>query len=294
MAAQPELDEVSGVETTGHEWDGIKELNNPLPRWWLWIFYASIVWALAYWVFMPAIPGLPGAKGATPGIRHHSERVNVAADLDALRASRAPFFERLKTTDLSTIESDPDLFRFAIAAGQSAFADNCAPCHGSGAQGAKGYPNLNDDVWLWGGALAEIKQTILYGVRSEHPQRRISQMPAFGQTSLLTREQVSDLADYVLGVSGQEHDPEAALRGSQLYQTNCVICHQADGRGSQALGAPNLTDQEWLYGGDRETVYDTIWFSRAGVMPAWSGRLDEGIIDSLAVYVHSLGVGEQG
>jgi cytochrome c oxidase cbb3-type subunit 3 len=294
MADQPERDEITGVETTGHEWDGIKELNNPLPRWWLWIFYATVVWAAAYMVFMPAIPGLPGAEGATRGLRNHSERVNVARDMAALEASRAARFEALTTRDLPGIEADPDLFRFALAAGESAFGDNCATCHGSGAQGSPGYPNLNDDIWLWGGRLADIKQTLMYGVRSEHPQRRLSQMPAFGRDGLLTREQVNDVAEHVLALSRQEHDAAAAERGATLFATQCALCHQADGTGNRMFGAPNLTDREWLYGGDRDTVRETIWSSRSGVMPAWSGRLGEAQIDALAVYVHSLGGGEDG
>ena len=294
MTDRPEIDEASGVETTGHEWDGIKELNNPLPRWWLWIFYACIVWAVIYMVFMPAIPGLPGAQGATRGLRNHSERVNVAEDMAALESSRAPFFNRLASSDLSTIQNDPELFRFAMAAGESAFGDNCATCHGSGAQGFPGYPNLNDDVWLWGGMLPEIKETILYGARSGHPQAHVSAMPAFGETGLLNRDQISDLTEYVLSLSGQDHDAAAAERAREVFTANCVLCHQADGTGSQDLGAPNLTDQEWLYGGDADTIYDTIWYSRQGVMPAWTDRLDEPLIDALAIYVHSLGGGETG
>jgi cytochrome c oxidase cbb3-type subunit 3 len=293
MTDRPEIDDVSGVETTGHEWDGIKELNNPLPRWWLWIFYACIVWAIIYMIFMPAIP-LLGFGHATPGLRHHSERANVAEDMAALEASRAPYFDRLASSDLSTIENDDQLFRFALAAGQSAFADNCAPCHGSGAQGAKGYPNLNDDVWIWGGTLADIKQTITYGARSGNPQARVNAMPAFGETGLLTRDQINDLVEYVLQVSGQDHDAAAAMRGEELFAANCALCHQADAKGSRELGAPDLTDQVWLYGGDRDTIYDTIWYSRQGVMPAWTGRLSEPTIDALAIYVHSLGGGEAG
>jgi cytochrome c oxidase cbb3-type subunit 3 len=294
MADQPERDEVTGIETTGHVWDGIKELNNPLPRWWLWIFYASVVWAVVYMVFMPAIPGLPGAEGATRGLRNHSERVNVAEDIAALDAAREGGFEALTNRELSAIEADPELFRFALAAGESVFGDNCATCHGSGAQGSPGYPNLNDDVWLWGGRLADIKQTLMYGIRSEHPQRRLSQMPAFGRDGLLDRAQVNDLAEHVLALSGQEHDVAAASRGAAQFETQCALCHKADGSGDRTFGAPNLRDREWLYGGDRETVRETIWSSRSGVMPAWDERLGEGQVDALAIYVHSLGGGEDG
>ncbi len=291
---KPEIDEVSGVETTGHSWDGIKELNNPLPRWWLWVFYACIAWAIVYMVLMPAIPGLPGAAGATKGLRGESDRINVTRDLAALDVSRAPFFARLTGADLAAIEADPELLRFALAAGESAFGDNCATCHGSGAQGFKGYPNLNDDVWIWGGTLDDIKQTLMYGIRTEHPDTRFSQMPAYGRDGLLTGAQISDVAHYVMALGGREEDAAAAARGAETYARECVTCHTAAGTGDRLQGAPSLVDADWLYGSSHEELTTTIARGPYGVMPFWSERLDEPTIDALAVYVHALGGGEDG
>ncbi len=288
-----EIDEHTGVETTGHEWDGIKELNNPLPRWWLWIFYATIVWAVIYMVLMPAIPGLPGMGGATPGLRGENERLNVATELAALQEARTPMFAMLSAAEsLTEIERDPQLLRFALEAGESAFGDNCATCHGSGAQGFAGYPNLNDDVWLWGGTLADIKHTLTVGIRAEHPETRISVMPAYGETGLLSRAEINDMVEYVVNLSGGEADQAAVGRGTETWTSQCAVCHGPSGQGLREFGAPNLTDAEWLYGGDRETIYETIYHSRYGVMPHWSDRLDESVIDALAVYVYSLGGGE--
>jgi len=292
MADKPEVDEISGVETTGHEWDGIKELNNPLPRWWLWIFYATVVWSVIYMVFMPALPAPPGMQGFTSGITGNSERANVAGAMAQLEASRSDRFAQLRDASLEDIRSDPDLFRFALAAGDSAFGDNCATCHGSGAQGFVGYPNLNDDVWLWGGTYDEIRHTLEVGIRADHPDTRFSLMPAFGADGLYSAEQINHLTDYVLGLSGREHDAESARRGATLFAEQCVTCHGPAGEGDQSMGAPNLSDAEWLYGGSRDQVYRSIWRGPAGVMPAWSERLDPAVISALAVYVHSLGGGE--
>lgn len=296
----PDVDDVTGIETTGHEWDGIKELNNPLPRWWLWIFYASIVWSIIYMIFMPAIPGLPGMAGATPGIRNHSERINVRNEMEALQASRADLFAQLANSDVHEIDGDPTLRNFALAAGESAFGDNCSTCHGSGAAGADGYPNLNDDVWLWGGTYEDIRHTLRYGIRTEHPETRFSLMPAFGQDGLLSAEEVDNLVQYVLSLSNApdvEYDAAAAREASAVYQAQCVSCHGADGQGDRAQGAPNLTDADWLYGRwrdrpDPEAIRETIWGSRYGLMPYWSDRLDEATIDALAYYVHARGGGE--
>jgi len=294
MADKPEIDEHSGVETTGHAWDGIKELNNPLPRWWLWIFYATVVWAVIYMVFMPAIPGLPGTNWYSPGLRDHTERENVAAALAELDASRSDFYGQLRQASLAEIEADPDLFRFALAAGESAFGDNCATCHGSGAQGFIGYPNLNDDVWLWGGSYEEIVHTLNVGIRSEHPETRFSQMPAYGRDGLLSNNELGAVTDYVLTLAGREPQggDEALATGAEIFSSQCSACHGPNGMGDQAQGAPNLTDSVWLYGGERDQIYDSIYRGPYGVMPYWSDRLDEAMIAALAVYVHSLGGGE--
>jgi cytochrome c oxidase cbb3-type subunit III len=289
MSRGKEKDEVSGMETTGHEWDGIKELDTPLPRWWLWVFYATVVWSIGYWVLYPAWPTL---TGYTPGILHQSQREEVGQAVLELKANREEMGRLLANAPLERIEADPNLQQFALQAGKSAFGDNCATCHGSGAQGFKGYPNLNDDVWLWGGKLEEIRQTLKYGIRSPHPDTRQSQMPAFGRDQLLERKQIDDLVQLVLAMSGQKADAAAVARGRPLFAEQCAACHGDDGKGKRELGGPNLTDREWLYGGEAADIRAQIEAGRGGVMPAWGSRLDPVTIDALAVYVHSLGGGE--
>ncbi|WP_297734734.1 cytochrome-c oxidase, cbb3-type subunit III [uncultured Maricaulis sp.] len=290
-----ETDAHSGTETTGHEWDGIKELDTPLPRWWLYIFYASIVWSVIYMVFMPAWPALPGLAGETDhtrGLRNHSERANVAEALDELAEMRASGFAALEGASIDEIESNPELLGFVRAAGEAVFGDRCATCHGVGAQGFVGYPNLNDDIWIWGGSYDEIRHTLQVGIRSEHPDTRFSQMPAFGRDELLSRSEIADVSDYVLSLSGVSADAGAVGRGQAIYDVQCASCHMDDGRGDRAQGAPNLTDQNWLYGGSREQIIATIHRGPYGVMPAWEDRLDDATIDALAAYVFLLGGGE--
>jgi cytochrome c oxidase cbb3-type subunit 3 len=281
--SEPERDEHSGVETTGHEWDGIKELNNPLPRWWLWIFYGCIVVAIVYWVLMPAWPGL---RGYTPGILNQSDRADVVEQLQSLQAQRGRGEAMLATASLQQIEADPDLQAHALSVGQSVFGDNCATCHGAGGGGTRGYPNLRDDVWLWGGSLDEIQHTLRVGVRSPHPETRTSQMPAFGREKMLDAAQVSDLTEYVVRLSGRPADTAAVARAQQLYADNCAACHTPTGVGDRTLGAPNLTDREWLYGSDRDSIRGQIHNGRNGVMPSWEGRFSPAVIKALAVYVH--------
>jgi cytochrome c oxidase cbb3-type subunit 3 len=281
--SEPERDDHSGIETTGHEWDGIRELDNPLPRWWLWIFYGCIVVAIVYWILMPAWPGL---KGYTPGILKQSDRAEVAEQLGALQTQRGRGEAMLATASLQQIESDPDLQAHALAVGQSVFGDNCATCHGAGGGGARGYPNLRDDVWLWGGSLEEIQHTLRVGVRVAHPETRTSQMPAFGRDGMLSAAQVSDMTEYVVRLSGRPADAAAVGRAQQLYADNCAACHTPTGVGDRLIGAPNLTDREWLYGSDRESIRGQIHNGRNGVMPSWESRFSPGVIKALAVYVH--------
>lgn len=292
--SEKHIDQETGTETTGHEWDGIRELDNPLPRWWLWIFYACIAWSVVYWVLMPAWPAPPGMQGFTEGVVGNSERVNVAEDMQALQASRSEFFTRLDAAEsYDAIESDPALFRFALAAGESNFANFCATCHGAGAQGFTGYPNLNDDVWLWGGSFNDIRTTLLYGIRSDHAETRYSQMPAYGADGLLSREQIRNVRDYVLSLSGGTGFDAAALSaGAEVFAGQCATCHGDNGMGDRTQGAPDLTDAIWLYGGSPEQVENSIWRGPFGVMPAWEGRLDDPVITALAAYVYSLGGGE--
>lgn len=287
---EKDVDQVTGVETTGHEWDGIKELNNPLPRWWLYIFFASIAFSFVYWIFMPAWPGL---HLNTPGIRNHSERKNVEQAVAALEDFRSENAQRLLgANSLEDIVNDPELLQFAMAAGQSAFGDNCATCHGVGGTGNKGFPNLNDDVWIWGGKLADIKQTITHGIRNDDPESRFSMMPAFGEQGLLSDSQINELVDYVRSLSGLEHNAAAAEAGAKTFEMQCAACHGPDGKGDRSLGALNLTDQDWLFGNSRADIKHTIWYAQNASMPNWGARLNETTITSLAVYVHSLGGGE--
>ncbi|MBL4612185.1 MAG: cytochrome-c oxidase, cbb3-type subunit III [Emcibacter sp.] len=287
MSDEPEYDEITKTYTTGHEWDGIKELNTPLPRWWLWTIYVSIIWSIGYWILMPAWPLV---SSHTKGLLGYSQRDVVNAELQAARDSRKIFSEKLLAADLETIKNTPDLLEFAMAGGKAVFGDNCAGCHGSGASGAKGYPNLNDDDWLWGGSLDAIHHTINYGVRGTHDDTRLSDMPAFLSDEILDKDQIRDMATYVASLSDTSL---TAPKGTfEVFQENCAVCHGENAKGNRDFGAPNLTDGISLYGADPETLMATISFSRKGVMPTWEGRLDAATIKSLAVYIHSLGGGE--
>ncbi|MBR1217772.1 cytochrome-c oxidase, cbb3-type subunit III [Bradyrhizobium sp. U87765 SZCCT0131] len=285
-----EFDSVSGKTTTGHAWDGIKELNTPLPRWWVITFIASIVWSVGYWVVYPAWPTI---QGYTTGVISYSSRADVAVELANLGKLRGEKMAVLGATPVTEIEKDPALLALARAQGKAAFGDNCAPCHGTGAAGAKGYPNLNDDDWLWGGTIQQVMQTIQFGVRSGHAKGHEGAMLAFGRDGILKKDEIVTVANYVRSLSGlpTENGFNAAA-GRKLFADNCASCHGADGKGNQELGAPNLTDRIWLYGSDEATLIETITNGRGGVMPAWTGRLDEPTIKALAVYVHSLGGGK--
>ncbi len=286
---QREIDDVTGVETTGHEWDGVKELNKPLPRWWLLTFYATIVWAIGYWIVYPAWPTL---TGYTKGVQGYSQRVTVADELKAAQAAQGQFREQLDKTPLDQIRNSPDLLRFAMAGGAAAFQTNCGPCHGRGAQGFTGYPNLNDDDWLWGGTIFDLHKTISNGVRSDHKETRSSQMPRYGVDKLMDDGQINDAAEFVLSLTGKSSDPMAVARGQKVFAEQCASCHGPEGKGQQEQGAPNLTDEIWLYGGTKPAIVESIRTGRGGVMPAWAGRLDPVTIKALTVYVHSLGGGK--
>jgi cytochrome c oxidase cbb3-type subunit III len=290
MTEHGDLDHVSGRTTTGHEWDGIKELNTPLPRWWVITFYLCIVCAVGYWFVYPAWPLL---WSYTTGFLHYSSRADVAVELANLEKIRGDKMVALGAASLVDIEKDPALLALARARGKTVFGDNCAACHGSGAAGAKGYPNLNDDDWLWGGSLEEIMETIQFGARSGNPKAHESQMLAFGKEGVLKKDQIVTVANYVRSLSGlptaKGYDAGA---GTKIFADNCAVCHGDAGKGNQELGAPNLTDKIWLYGSDEATIVETVTNGRSGVMPAWVGRLDPSTTKALAVYVHSLGGGK--
>ena len=290
--AKPIKKEQRQVETTGHSWDGIEEYNNPLPRWWVWVFYATIVWGIGYTV---AYPAWPLVTGATPGLLGASTRADVAVEIAAVDAANAAIKEKLVAADLTAIGADPELATFAENAGAAVFRTNCAQCHGSGAAGfeGKGYPNLLDDDWLWGGTMEDIHLTITHGIRNTtDPEARYSEMPKFGLDGLLDETQIAQVAEHVLAISGQEHDAALAAEGATLFADNCAACHMEDGSGDRTQGAPKLTDAIWLYGGSREKIIETVTKARFGVMPNWNGRLSEDEIRAVAYYVHSRGGGE--
>ena len=283
-------DDFTGVETTGHEWDGIRELDNPLPRWWQWIFWACVIWSIGYWIVYPAWPLV---SGYTKGMFGYSSRGEVAKEIAKAQTGMEGQLEQIRQASLEQIRTNANLREFALAGGRSAFAVNCSQCHGSGAQGFKGYPNLNDDEWVWGGTIDAIAYTITHGIRNtEDEDARQSDMPAFGRDGILEKAQINDVAEYVMTLSGQSGDTAAAARGKTLFTDNCAACHGENGGGSHEFGAPALNNNIWLYGGDKATIVETISKSRRGVMPAWGKHLDDATVKQLAIYVHSLGGGK--
>jgi cytochrome c oxidase cbb3-type subunit 3 len=283
------VDAHTGTSTTGHEWDGIRELNTPLPKWWLNIFYACCVWAFGYWIVYPAIPL---ATSFTRGVIGYSSRGEVTQELADLKTARAPMVTALASASFGDIEKDPKLLTFARAQGKAAFGDNCAPCHGAGGGGSKAFPNLVDDDWIWAnGSLEDIQQTITHGIRSADPQTRAGNMPAFGE-GVLKPTEISLVSDYVRSLSSLPVDKAVDLKaGAKVFAENCAACHGDDGKGNRDLGAPNLTDQIWLYGSDKATIAEGITKGRGAMMPNWGDRLDAGTIKALAVYVRTLGGG---
>ena len=293
MPTKVEKDLYTGQATTGHEWDGIRELNTPLPRWWLWVLYATIAWSVVYFILYPAIPGL---SGYTKGVLGYSSRVEIGQKIAAAKAAQGKYLDGIRTSSLADIRKDDRLLRFALAGGKAAFADNCAPCHAVGGTGNPGgYPSLADDDWLWGGGLEEIHETIFYGVRNEDDDARTSEMPAFGgeeEDATLTPEQIADVAEFVLSLGKRSTDAAAAARGAPLYKEHCATCHGAAGKGDREQGAPRLADAIWLRDGSKDGIVAQIAKPTMGAMPAWRTRLDAETIKMLAVYVHALGGGE--
>ena len=289
--SEKKVDTETGIETTGHSWDGIEELNSPLPRWWLWTFYATIVWGVIYTIAFPAWPLI---SGATPGILGFSTRGQVAAEIERVDEANAPLNAKLEAIELAALSQDEALHGYAVNAGSAVFATYCSQCHGSGAAGvqASGYPNLLDNDWLWGGQIEEIAYTVRHGIRNEDDyDARWSEMPAFGE--LLEEEDISAVANYVMTLGGNEpNDPTLVAAGAELFDYECSSCHGVDGEGDRGLGAPALNDAIWLYGGSYDAITETVTNSRFGVMPNWAERLSEAEIRSVAAYVHQLGGGE--
>jgi cytochrome c oxidase cbb3-type subunit III len=284
-----EIDDVTGTATTGHEWDGIKELNTPLPRWWLWTFYGCIAFAIGYSVVYPAWPMI---SSATPGVIGYSSRAELDKDLAAATAAQGDLIAQIAATPVADILNDAELARFATAGGKSLFKVYCSQCHGTGATGSVGYPNLNDDEWIWGGTIDQIHTTLTHGVRSEaDPDTKFNMMPNFGADELLTSEEIDAVAKEVASYSGIEGGATSP-EGMQLFADNCAACHGEKGEGLPELGGPSLTDQIWLYQGTVDGIKAQLNQSRHGVMPAWGVRLGDSAVKQLAVYVHGLGGGQ--
>ncbi|MEL6425909.1 MAG: cytochrome-c oxidase, cbb3-type subunit III [Pseudomonadota bacterium] len=287
MSPKKPLDD-EDYPTTGHEWDGIREYDKPMPRWWLWTFYATVVWALGYALLYPAVPLF---DRATPGMLGYSSREEVAAAIARAELANAPLDTRITSVALEEIGTDPDLARYARAGGGAIFRTYCSQCHGSGAAGAVGYPNLLDDDWLWGGGIEDIYLTIAHGIRDEDDfDSRFSEMPAFGE--VLSRDEIAAVVAHLLKISDQTHDEALAGAGADIYLENCAACHGDGGAGDPTLGAPRLNDAIWLYGGDAETLTETVTYSRYGQMPPWIDRLSEAELRLVASYVHQLGGGQ--
>lgn len=291
MATKPVKDPVTGQYTTGHEFDGIQELNTPLPRWWVRLFAVCIIWAIGYCVVYPSFPTLNGYWAGTFG--WHA-RTQVAQDIEKAQSAKGVYLSKIASSSLDDIVKDKDLLNFAMAGGKSVFNENCAACHGVGGVGAYGYPTLTDDQWLWGGTLDDIHTTIAYGVRNTNANSRQSEMPAYGGGEVLSADDLNSLAEYVLSLSKSSKDPTAAAKGQATFAERCAACHGEDGAGNQAVGAPALASGLWLYKAtdQKAAIISQVQHPKHGSMPAWSERFDATTIKQLAVYVHSLGGGK--
>ena len=291
MADKKEIDELSGVDTTGHTWDGIKELNNPLPRWWLWTLYGTIIFSIGYVAVYPAFPGL---TGSSKGLWGWSSRGDVQQEMQVALDGRKDLEAKIAGMDINAIMADEAARTFAVSAGGSLFKVNCVQCHGSGAQGGPGFPNLNDDSWIWGGKPEQIVQTIAHGVRQEgNDLTRANVMPAFGKDGLLEPAKIEEVANHVLQISGQEHDAALATAGAAVFAEQCSSCHGEKGEGLPDLGGPQLNDAVWLYGGDKASIVAQINNPKLGMMPSWQDKLGETKVKQLAAYVLSLGGGQK-
>lgn len=279
-----ERDPYSGYTTTGHVWNGIKELNSPVPRVVYFFIAVTHVLALIGWILLPT---WPLGHSYTKGLLGVDQRTDVAADIAAADAARAGWMHQIATLDYDAIRADPALMEKAMATAAPLFGQNCQSCHGKDGIGGVGFPRLADHIWIWGSTEAEIAQTITVGINSANPDSRVSQMPAFGRDGLLTGAEIDTLTAYVQtlakGVIADDPSP-----GAKLFQDNCAACHGADAKGVEGTGAQNLTDADWLYGGDAATIHQTLMNGRQGKMPTWAGRLDAGQIRMLTLYVSGL------
>lgn len=284
--AELERDPHTGYLTTGHEWNGIKELNSPIP-WAVWIFIGvTHLFALIYWVLMPTFPLL---TTYTKGLLHHDDRIEVQEAVQQAEAERSVWAKKITDENYQTILSDPALMQRVRQTGRTLFTDNCAACHGREARGATRFPDLTTESWLWGGTPEAVAETIRVGINSPHPESRVSQMLAFGKDGMLQRDAIDNVVAYVRSLSGAtDVSKEAVAKGAVIFSENCASCHGADAKGSTEVGAPNLTGGRWIYGSDPETLYQTIWGGRRGYMPSWEGRLSAFDRKLLVLYLMDL------
>lgn len=284
-----ERDPVTGRMTTGHEWNGIKELDTPVPKVVLFFLALTTLIAILLWILMPA---WPLGNSYTKGLLGWDQRSSVESKLLEAEAQRAVWMDQIAQLDFEAIQSDPDLMKIARETGATLFGDNCAVCHGSAGTGSAGYPNLTAGAWLWGGDAETIEETLRVGINAAHDESRAAEMLAFGRDGLLERSEIRDLVSYVQSLGLTEGDSiapaEEVARGEEAFAENCSSCHGEDARGIPEVGAPDLTDEIWLYGGDRRSIYRTIFAGRQGHMPSWEGRLSTVDRKVLTLYVLSL------
>lgn len=289
-ARESERDAVTGRTTTGHEWDGLKELNTPLPKWWFWTFVVTVIWGIGYAVVYPSVPWI---NTYYPGLIGYSQRATVTAEVKALEARRAEVMGKLRSVKLADVKQDPALYAVAMTAGRLAFAENCQACHGAGGAGRPGFPALAGDAWIWGGSLEAIQQTITAGIRSAHPDARTSQMPRYGADAILKETEIDEVTDFVMTLYKPGAPAGAgAAKGAVIFAENCAACHGDKAEGKRDVGAPALRSSVHLYGDTRAAVRAQISNPKQGVMPNWNTRLDEATIRAVTLYVHGLGGGE--
>lgn len=290
MATKGERDALTGVDTTGHEWDGIRELDNPMPRWWVYLFFITIAFSVLWWILYPS---WPWSNGYFNGLLGANQRIDLDRRLVAAREAQARWLDQIAATDTAAILQDPELLQFAVAGGEQVFKENCAACHALGGAGQGQFPTLADDDWIWGGSIEAIEHTVRHGIRNgQDPDARDNVMPAFGADGLLEPAQIADVTQYVLSLTNRATDQAAVERGATIYAENCASCHGEQGEGIQEMGAPALNDAIWLYGGEPSQITAQINRPQLGVMPFWQGRLGDNTIKMVTVYVHSLGGGQ--
>jgi cytochrome c oxidase cbb3-type subunit 3 len=284
-----ERDPVTGQLTTGHEWNGIKELYTPVPRVVIFFLVTTILFAVVYWVLMPA---WPLGTTYTKGLLGVDQKASVERQVEEAAAERSAWAQKLDSMDFAAIRSDPAMMKIVRESGSTLFGDNCSACHGTAAQGGPGFPSLAAKAWLWGGDPETIAETLRVGINSTSDETRVSQMLAFGRDGILDRKQVADVVAYVRSLGGSldgvEASAESMVAGREVFAANCVACHGDDAKGNRDLGAPDLTDTTWIYGGDVQSIQTSVHAGRQGHMPHWEQRLSATDRKILALYVLTL------